>query len=105
MKRKSWTPDDPHRELRGVDEWERISWDEALDYFADELKKAKAEVGNESILYMNMINLEGYLGQVLSAWEDTWTARVRSPPARSVSQIRSSASERCSGARTTAWIS
>lgn len=68
MKRKSWTPDDPHRELRGVDEWERISWDEALDYFADELKKAKAEVGNESILYMNMINLEGYLGQVLSAW-------------------------------------
>ena len=68
MKRKHWSPDDPHPELRGNDEWERISWEEALDYFADELKKAKEEFGNESILYMNMINLEGYLGQVLSAW-------------------------------------
>ncbi|MBO7702651.1 MAG: molybdopterin-dependent oxidoreductase, partial [Eggerthellaceae bacterium] len=68
MKRKHYSPEDPHRELRGVDEWERISWDEAMDYFADALKKAKAEHGNESIMYMNMINLEGYLGQVLSAF-------------------------------------
>lgn len=68
MKRKHWSPEDPHPELRGIDEWERITWDEALDYFADELKRAKAEAGNESILYMNMINLEGYLGQVLAAW-------------------------------------
>lgn len=68
MKRKHWTPDDPHPELRGIDEWERISWDEALNYFANELKHAKEEYGNESILYMNMINLEGYLGQVLSAY-------------------------------------
>lgn len=68
MKRKHWSPDDPHRELRGVDEWEQITWDEALDYLADELKRAKESGGNESILYMNMINLEGYLGQVLAAW-------------------------------------
>lgn len=68
MKRKHWSPDDPHRELRGVDEWERITWDEALDYLANELEKAKESGGNESILYMNMINLEGYLGQVLAAW-------------------------------------
>ncbi|MCI2241323.1 molybdopterin-dependent oxidoreductase [Adlercreutzia faecimuris] len=68
MKRRHWSPEDPHRELRGVDEWERISWDEALDYLADELKAAKEEAGNESILYMNMINLEGYLGQVLAAF-------------------------------------
>ena len=68
MKRKHYTPEDPHRELRGIDEWERISWDEAMDYFADALKKAKEEHGNESIMYMNMINLEGYLGQVLSAF-------------------------------------
>ena len=68
MKRKHYSPEDPHRELRGVDEWERISWDEAMDLFADALKKAKAEHGNESIMYMNMINLEGYLGQVLSAF-------------------------------------
>jgi len=68
MKRKHYTPEDPHRELRGVDEWERISWDEAMDYFADAVKAAKQEYGNESIMYMNMINMEGYLGHVLSAF-------------------------------------
>lgn len=77
MKRKHWSPEDPQGELRGVDEWERISWDEALDTIADQLKKAKEQYGNGSILYMNMINLEGYLGQVLGAFggycDDTGT--------------------------------
>ncbi|WP_165056586.1 MULTISPECIES: molybdopterin-dependent oxidoreductase [unclassified Adlercreutzia] len=68
MKRKHYSPEDPHRELRGVDEWERITWDEAMDLFADALKKAKAAYGNESIMYMNMINMQGYLGAVLSAF-------------------------------------
>lgn len=68
MKRKHWSPEEPNKHLRGIDEWERISWDEALDYLAAEVKKAKEEVGNDSILYMNMINLEGYLGQVLAAY-------------------------------------
>ena len=68
MKRKHYSPEDPHRELRGIDEWERISWDEAFEYFTAALEKAKAESGNESILYMNMINIECYLGQVLSAF-------------------------------------
>ena len=31
MKRKGWSPDNPNGEMRGRDEWERISWDEALD--------------------------------------------------------------------------
>ena len=31
MKRKSWSPEEPNGHLRGIDEWERISWDEALD--------------------------------------------------------------------------
>ena len=68
MKRKHYSPEDPHKELRGVDEWERISWDEAIDLFANALIKAKEEYGNESIMYMNMINLEGYMGQLLSAF-------------------------------------
>ena len=68
MKRKGWSPDNPNGQMRGVDEWERISWDEALDYVAEELKKAKEKYGNRSIFYMNMLNLEGYLGQVLSAF-------------------------------------
>ena len=68
MKRKHYSPEEPHGELRGIDEWERISWDEALDYFAAAIKKAKEEYGSESILYMNMINMEGYIGAVLAAY-------------------------------------
>lgn len=49
LKRKNWSPDNPNGELRGIDEWERISWDEALTYVADELKKAKNQYGNNSI--------------------------------------------------------
>ncbi len=49
MKRKNWSPDNPNGDLRGIDEWERISWDEALTYVADELKKAKDNYGNNSI--------------------------------------------------------
>jgi len=52
MKRKNW---EPHtggkKELRGRDEWVRISWDEALDLVAEELRYAKATYGNRSILY------------------------------------------------------
>jgi len=50
MKRKHWQPDQPNGELRGSDDWERISWDEALDYIADGLQSAKASSGNRSIV-------------------------------------------------------
>ena len=50
MKRKNWSPDNPNGELRGIDEWERISWDEALNYVAEGLKSAKEKYGNRSIL-------------------------------------------------------
>lgn len=39
-----------HVRLRGLDEWERISWDEALDLKAAELKRILDEHGNEAIL-------------------------------------------------------
>lgn len=69
MKRKHWKPlNGGNKELRGIDEWERISWDEALDYIAAEIKHAKETYGNNSIFYMNMLNFEGYLGGVLSAY-------------------------------------
>lgn len=54
MKRKNWSPDNPNGELRGIDEWERISWDEALKYVADQLLKARDSYGNQSILYTGM---------------------------------------------------
>lgn len=50
MKRKHWEPGGGNKELRGRDEWVRISWDEALDYVAGELKRIKTEHGNKSIL-------------------------------------------------------
>ncbi len=50
MKRKNWSPDNPNGQLRGKDEWERISWDEALQYIADELKKNFDKYGKRSLL-------------------------------------------------------
>lgn len=32
LKRKNWSPENPNGDLRGRDEWERISWDEAIEY-------------------------------------------------------------------------
>ncbi len=53
MKRKNWQPgggENAHGELRGKDEWERISWDEALDLIAGEIKRVLDTYGNEGIL-------------------------------------------------------
>jgi anaerobic dimethyl sulfoxide reductase subunit A len=50
MKRKHWEPGGGKKELRGRDEWVRISWDEALDLVAAELKRIKEQYGNKSIL-------------------------------------------------------
>ena len=66
MKRKHWEPGGGNRELRGIDEFEQISWDEALTYATDELKKAYDEYGPRSILFMSMMGGEGYLSGVLA---------------------------------------
>ena len=42
MKRKNWQPgggENVNGHLRGIDEWERISWDEALDMAASEIRR------------------------------------------------------------------
>jgi anaerobic dimethyl sulfoxide reductase subunit A len=49
MKRKNWEPGGGKKELRGKDEWVRISWDEALDIYASEIKRVKDSYGNASI--------------------------------------------------------
>ncbi len=51
MKRKGWSPENPQGELRGVDEWERISWDEAFQIVADQVKHGIDTYGDRSILY------------------------------------------------------
>jgi len=51
MKRKNWEPGTGgKRELRGRDEWVRISWDEALDLVVNEAKRVLDEHGNKAIL-------------------------------------------------------
>lgn len=50
MKRKHWEPlTGGQKELRGVDEWERISWDEALDYVVAEIKYVTETYGPRAI--------------------------------------------------------
>ena len=53
MKRKNWQPgggENAHGELRGKDEWERISWDEALTYITDELKRVYKDYGETGVV-------------------------------------------------------
>jgi len=50
MKRKNWEPGGGKKELRGQDEWVRISWEEALDIVASELQRIKDKYGNKAIL-------------------------------------------------------
>lgn len=50
IKRKHWEPGGGDRSLRGCDEWVRISWDEALDLAAAEIKRIVEEYGNTAIL-------------------------------------------------------
>lgn len=51
MVRKSYlaNPNSPKPELRGGDEWVRVSYDEAIKLIANELKKTRKQKGNNSI--------------------------------------------------------
>jgi anaerobic dimethyl sulfoxide reductase subunit A len=74
MKRKNWEPGGGKKELRGKDEWVRISWDEALDLVANELKRIKGKYGNESILGQVNQGMEKTLalyGGYVSTWGST----------------------------------
>ena len=66
MKRKSWQPgggENSHGELRGEDAWERITWDEALDYVAGEFKRVYDNYGPRSVVNMGQEwNLLNFLG-------------------------------------------
>lgn len=65
MKRTHWEPGGGAKELRGVDTWERISWDEALDIVASEFNRVIEEHGNEAVAstwafgYPRLINAIG----------------------------------------------
>ncbi|MEC4176439.1 molybdopterin-dependent oxidoreductase [Adlercreutzia sp. R7] len=53
MKRKSWQPgggEASHGDLRGRDEWERISWDEAIDLIAGEVERIYGTYGPRAVI-------------------------------------------------------
>lgn len=54
---------------RGSGEWERVSWDEALDDIAGRLNKALREKRNNEIAYhVGRPGHEGYMDRVLQSW-------------------------------------
>jgi anaerobic dimethyl sulfoxide reductase subunit A len=80
MVRKNWEPGGGNKELRGRDEWVRISWDEALDIVASEIKRIKEAYGNEAILRTggNEIGrtlslVGGYVSKWGGSSRGTWT--------------------------------
>ncbi|MBR5475105.1 MAG: molybdopterin-dependent oxidoreductase [Lachnospiraceae bacterium] len=65
MKRKTWSPENPNGQMRGKDEWVRISWDEAIKYVADQAKACKDKYGNGGFLGLGNNNwLRAYGGFV-----------------------------------------
>jgi anaerobic dimethyl sulfoxide reductase subunit A len=71
LKRKNWQPGGGKKELRGRDEWVRISWDEALDIAASELKRIKEKYGNQAILAPGLSDERGvgmYAGWLPNAY-------------------------------------
>ena len=69
MKRKNWQPGgkDYHPELRGKDEWVRISWEEAVKIIADEYKRIKETYGNEAFLQAGLYDTRWVSG-FMSSW-------------------------------------
>lgn len=55
LKRVHWNPGGTqvNGQLRGRDQWEQISWDEALDLVASEVTRVKERYGSRSILATN----------------------------------------------------
>ena len=84
MKRAHWKPGTGgDRSLRGKDTWERITWDEALDYVTSEIKRVKETHGNRSIFldsytepneYIRTLGLYGgYIGSWGTCSFGNWT--------------------------------
>ena len=71
MRRRHWAPGGGERDLRGRDEWVRISWDEALDLVAGELRRVRERYGNAAIY-----NRGGEMKRTLNLYGgcvDSWT--------------------------------
>ncbi|MFO7833133.1 MAG: molybdopterin-dependent oxidoreductase, partial [Halohasta sp.] len=80
MVRADWSPDDPNPTGRGEDaEFERVSWEDALDLVAGKMESLKSEYGAESVLFhegsgnygqtgKSFLRLASLFGATQSAW-------------------------------------
>ncbi len=70
MKRKDFDPKgERHPENRGKSEYVRISWDEALDLVADEMKRIRSTYGPEAIMSRCSSHHEwGHIGYKFRTW-------------------------------------
>lgn len=86
MKRKRWQPggEDFHPELRGRDEWERISWDEAIDLVAGETKRIYESYGPRSVFVPAFFTntLLTYLGGYVGVFDTNSQGTARLGPAK-----------------------
>ena len=81
MKRKNWSPENPNPEMRGKDEWERITWDEAAQYIHDEVERINSTYGDNAILtlggeansLLNKLNINYLNSWTTSSW-GSWYA-------------------------------
>ncbi len=71
MKRKNWSPENPNGRLRGEDEWERISWDEAYELVATEIKRIYDTHGPESVFVLGGSELPRVF-QLLGGYTPRW---------------------------------
>jgi anaerobic dimethyl sulfoxide reductase subunit A len=73
MKRKNWAPGGGKKELRGKDEWVRISWDEALDIVASEIKRIKDKYGNQALFVADSTEISRALA-LFGGYSERWGA-------------------------------
>lgn len=67
MKRVGWEPGSPNPEGRGDDaEFERVTWDEALDYIAAEMERVRDDYGPESVYFETGSGNNGISGTIQS---------------------------------------
>ena len=94
MRRRHWAPGGGDRSLRGRDEWVRISWDEALDLVAAEIRRVREAHGNEALFcrggaIKRALNL---YGGCVDSWstvsQGSWMASGRLMPTPSNSAAR-----------------
>lgn len=71
MKRKNWEPGGGNKELRGKDQWVRISWDEALAIVASEAKRIKEKYGNSAIFIPSGFEMQRVLS-LYGGYAERW---------------------------------